>query len=75
LHYKQNKEWDHSDGAICQVEILYILGSKVLEQTFNSGSGLQQQTISLQSLPAGVYALRMKNGNRVYTSKITITQI
>jgi hypothetical protein len=51
------------EEADIQIQVTDITGKIVLEQQISAQKGRQTTTLSLQSLPAGVYLLSLSTGS------------
>jgi hypothetical protein len=59
-----------SNNEIIEIEIVNLLGQKVLEKIIKTENGENNITLEVKEIPSGVYLLHMRNNNNFFTKKI-----
>lgn len=62
----------NANANINQISIIDITGKEIIKQQLNLGIGLNETTISLNNLNAGVYFLSIISENKIETQKLII---
>jgi hypothetical protein len=67
-------ELNSSNATVVQVSIVDFVGKLVFDNSFAFQQGLDKKTINLRHLNDGLYFIRFKSGESVYTEKLVINK-
>ena len=69
-----NVEYSLDRSASLQVDVLDVVGKVVLQQSFNSGNGVQREVVDMSSLANGTYIMKLNTGLTQATRTITLNK-
>ena len=66
-----NIRYTLESSEVVQIELRDVMGKLLMQENLgNKTPGVQQQTISLEEMPAGIYMMSLKYGNNVHTTRV-----
>jgi hypothetical protein len=67
-----NVQMEVSESVNIEFTLMDLVGQTLSERNLNFTTGLNNTTIDLSNLSNGIYLLKMKKGNSIYTNKLII---
>ncbi len=65
-------EMNIAESASIEFSLMDLVGQTLITRNLNFTTGLNNSTIDLSNLSNGIYLLKMKKGNSIYTNKLII---
>lgn len=66
-----NVRYTLESSEVVQLEMRDVMGKLMLQENLgNKTPGVQQQTLSLEAMPSGIYMMSLKYGSNVHTTRV-----
>ena len=64
--------WQNRKSQSTSISIYNLRGQKVLQEIAPAKSGMQSYNLNTTAIPAGLYFLRLENGEQTYSRKLIL---